>query len=252
MRQGLRISHPRYGLKNVEQFYMEREAELRSGDDSIVLYERWVDERDDSILDGIEAYNREDCLSTYLLREWLLERKAEAQAAWGTEIPWRAPPELREIKPEAEEELAEREALARGAARARRRDGSARGAAARVPPARGEAGLVGVLPAAGADGAGADRGRGVDRRARVGRAGAGGEQEVAHLHVLVPGPAAQARPRRRGRRPVHGRERGDDRRAGRRRRPAAAAARAEAARAAAAAGADSRRRVEHEVPARRR
>jgi predicted RecB family nuclease len=111
VRQGLRISHPRYGLKNVEEFYMEREAELRSGDDSIVLYERWVDERDDSILDGIEAYNREDCLSTYLLREWLLERKAEAEAAWGTAIAWREPPELREIKPEAEEEREEREAL---------------------------------------------------------------------------------------------------------------------------------------------
>ena len=111
VRQGLRISHPHYSLKNVEQFYMEREAELRSGEDSIVLYERWVGERDDSILDGIEAYNREDCHSTYLLREWLLERKAEAQAAWGTEIAWREPPEVREIKPEVEEELAEREAL---------------------------------------------------------------------------------------------------------------------------------------------
>jgi len=111
VRQGLRISHPRYSIKSVEQFYMEREAELRSGDDSIVLYERWVDERDDSILRGIEEYNREDCLSTYLLREWLLERKAEAEAAWGTGIAWRAPPELREIKPEAEEEREERDAL---------------------------------------------------------------------------------------------------------------------------------------------
>ena len=78
---------------------------------AIVLYERWVDERDQSILDGIEAYNREDCLSTYLLREWLIERKADALAAWGTEIPWREPPELREVKLEDEEELAEREAL---------------------------------------------------------------------------------------------------------------------------------------------
>jgi uncharacterized protein len=111
VRQGLRISHPRYSIKNVEQFYMEREAELRSGDDSIVLYERWVEERDDSILRGIEEYNREDCLSTYLLREWLLERKAEAEAAWGTEIAWRPPPELREITPEAEEEREERDAL---------------------------------------------------------------------------------------------------------------------------------------------
>src|SRR5207247_3354144 len=100
VRQGLRISHPRYSIKNVEQFYMEREAELRSGDDSIVLYERWVSEGDDSVLRAIEEYNREDCLSTYLLQKWLLERKAEAAAAWGTEIPWRDPPELREIKPE--------------------------------------------------------------------------------------------------------------------------------------------------------
>jgi predicted RecB family nuclease len=111
VRQGLRISHPRYGLKNVEQFYMEREAELHSGEDSIVLYERWVDERDDSILDGIEAYNREDCLSTDLLREWLLARKADAEEAWGMKIAWRAPPEVREVKPEDEQELAEREAL---------------------------------------------------------------------------------------------------------------------------------------------
>jgi uncharacterized protein len=111
VRQGLRISHPRYSIKNVEEFYMEREAELRSGDDSIILYERWIDDRDDEILATIEAYNREDCLSTYRLREWLLERKAEAEAEWGTEIAWREPPELREIKPEAEEEVAERELL---------------------------------------------------------------------------------------------------------------------------------------------
>jgi predicted RecB family nuclease len=69
VRQGVRISHPRYGLKDVEQFYMERKADLHSGDESIVLYERWIDERDQAILDGIEEYNREDCRSTYLLRE---------------------------------------------------------------------------------------------------------------------------------------------------------------------------------------
>ncbi len=111
VRQGLRISHPSYSIKNVEQFYMEREAELRSGDDSIVLYERWVSERDDSVLRAIEEYNREDCLSTYLLREWLLDRKAEAAATWGIEIPWRDPPELREVRPETVEELAEKDVL---------------------------------------------------------------------------------------------------------------------------------------------
>ncbi len=37
--QGLRLSHERYGLKQVETFYFERTADLRAGDDSIVLYE---------------------------------------------------------------------------------------------------------------------------------------------------------------------------------------------------------------------
>src|SRR6266540_1171230 len=70
-----------------------------------------VSERDDSVLHGIEEYNREDCLSTYLLREWLIERKAEAAATWATEMPWRDPPELREVKPETVEELAEKDLL---------------------------------------------------------------------------------------------------------------------------------------------
>src|SRR3954471_8194629 len=111
VRQGLRISHPRYSLKNVEQFFMARQAALKAGDDSIVLYERWREERDPRILDAISDYNEEDCLSTYLLREWLLERKAEAEAEWGTEIAWRDPPELREPNEEAIEEREERERL---------------------------------------------------------------------------------------------------------------------------------------------
>ena len=109
VRQGLRISHPRYGLKNVEQFFMEREAELRAGDDSILLYERWRLEQDAQILRDIEDYNEEDCLSTYLLREWLLERKAEAAAKWGVEIGWREPPETREPKQEKVEFREERD-----------------------------------------------------------------------------------------------------------------------------------------------
>jgi predicted RecB family nuclease len=90
-RQSLRISYPNYSIKSVEQFYMAREAELRAGDDSILLYERWVDERDDSILQAIEEYNREDCLSTLRLLDWLLDLRPDG-------LPWREPPEPREIK----------------------------------------------------------------------------------------------------------------------------------------------------------
>jgi predicted RecB family nuclease len=71
--QGLRLSHERYGLKQVETFYFERTADLRAGDDSILLYEDWLERRDTAILDAIAAYNREDCLSTLGLRDWLLE-----------------------------------------------------------------------------------------------------------------------------------------------------------------------------------
>jgi uncharacterized protein len=71
--QGLRLSHERYGLKQVEGFYFHRTADLRAGDDSILLYEEWLEKKDMSILDEIAAYNEEDCLSTLGLRDWLLE-----------------------------------------------------------------------------------------------------------------------------------------------------------------------------------
>ncbi|HEX4520586.1 MAG TPA: TM0106 family RecB-like putative nuclease [Gaiellaceae bacterium] len=70
--QGLRLSHPRYGLKQVETFYFERHADLRAGDDSIVLYEDYLESGDTKILDEIAAYNEEDCVSTLGLRDWLL------------------------------------------------------------------------------------------------------------------------------------------------------------------------------------
>jgi len=70
--QGLRLSHERYGLKQVETFYFERHADLRAGDDSIVLYEDWLERHEPKILDEIAVYNEEDCVSTLQLRDWLL------------------------------------------------------------------------------------------------------------------------------------------------------------------------------------
>jgi uncharacterized protein len=90
VRQALRHSHPKYSLKNVETFFMEREAELQAGDDSILLYERWREEHDPAILDEIHAYNDEDCLSTLRLRDWLLELRAQAERQHGAAIPWLA------------------------------------------------------------------------------------------------------------------------------------------------------------------
>ncbi len=90
--QGLRLSHERYGLKQVETFYFERHADLRAGDDSIVLYEEWLERRDPRILDRIAAYNEEDCISTLQLRDWLLPKRPGAAPVPEPRTP-REPPE---------------------------------------------------------------------------------------------------------------------------------------------------------------
>ncbi len=92
VRQTLAISEDGYGLKKLERFYqLVRETEVKKGDDSIVMFERWMTDRDQHILDDIEAYNRDDCRSTLLLRDWLLDRRDEAVAQFGVELPLREP-----------------------------------------------------------------------------------------------------------------------------------------------------------------
>jgi predicted RecB family nuclease len=105
--QGLRLSHERYGLKQVETFYFERHADLRAGDDSIVLYEEWLERRDPEILDRIAAYNEEDCVSTLQLRDWLLPLRPGA-------APVREPAEPREPPESAAETEELRAALLAG------------------------------------------------------------------------------------------------------------------------------------------
>src|SRR5919109_1721577 len=84
VRNGLRVSQPRYSIKNLEVFLpMERRGEIKEGGASIVMFEEWMRTGDESILEGIGAYNEEDCRATLLLRDWLLERKAEAIAQFG-------------------------------------------------------------------------------------------------------------------------------------------------------------------------
>ena len=99
MRQTLRTSHESYSLKDVRQFFMDNagEGDVASAMDSIVEFEQWRETRDQTLLDAIERYNEEDCVSTLRLRDWLLERKVEAQARFGA-IPWRPVPEKPQIR----------------------------------------------------------------------------------------------------------------------------------------------------------
>ena len=109
--RGLAASVPGYGLKEMEAFLdFTRSAPIRDGGTSIVEYERYMQTRDQSILDAIAAYNEEDCVATRVLRDWLLERRAEALAQFGP-FPPPEPEEPRETKPEKLERAELREAL---------------------------------------------------------------------------------------------------------------------------------------------
>lgn len=116
VRQGLRISQPSYSIKKVEAFYTgRRDTTVTDAGDSIVEFERWLEERDPAILAAIEAYNRDDCDSTLGLRDWVLARREEAEREFGVAIPFRPPPEGRTPDPEvAAEAGALRGALLRG------------------------------------------------------------------------------------------------------------------------------------------
>jgi uncharacterized protein len=90
VRQALAISEDGYGLKKLERFYgMPRATDVKKGNESIVMFERWLIEREQRILDDIEAYNRDDCFSTSLLHGWLMERRTEAIAKFGIDFPLR-------------------------------------------------------------------------------------------------------------------------------------------------------------------
>jgi len=79
VRQGIRASVESYSIKKLETFYMpKREGGITAAGFSVVEYERWMEERDPAILDAIAAYNRDDCVSNLLLRDWLEERRVEA------------------------------------------------------------------------------------------------------------------------------------------------------------------------------
>ncbi|MDP3843664.1 MAG: TM0106 family RecB-like putative nuclease [Oxalobacteraceae bacterium] len=73
VREGIRVSEPRYSIKNIEHFYLEgRTGDVTNAGASIVWFERWKETGDPKLLQDIEDYNRDDVRSTFELRQWLL------------------------------------------------------------------------------------------------------------------------------------------------------------------------------------
>ncbi|HYM83119.1 MAG TPA: TM0106 family RecB-like putative nuclease, partial [Candidatus Dormibacteraeota bacterium] len=114
VRQGLRASVESYSIKRLEPLYgFERSVDLRDAGSSIVAFETWLqvggDPVDDpGILERIEGYNRDDCVSNMRLRGWLEDRRSELEARVGEALPRPGPGEPASV------EL--RESLARVAA----------------------------------------------------------------------------------------------------------------------------------------
>jgi uncharacterized protein len=92
VRRSLRTSHGSYSIKAVRQFFMPEAGSgaVTGGAESVVEFQRWLDTGDSRILDAIERYNEEDCLSTLRLRDWLLDRKREVETHAGVQIPFAA------------------------------------------------------------------------------------------------------------------------------------------------------------------
>jgi hypothetical protein len=106
VRQSLRAGMESYSLKDVEKMFFTRSADVSSGNEAVIEFERWLDDHDGPRLEAIAAYNSEDCLATRGLRDWLLARREEAATEYGVEIPFLPPPD-RTSGPEPDETPAE-------------------------------------------------------------------------------------------------------------------------------------------------
>lgn len=82
VKEAIRTSEEGYSIKNLESFYMEkRQGEVATAAESIVVYNNWQKTGDNNLLKEIEEYNEIDCISTKLLRDWLLKLRPES-ASW--------------------------------------------------------------------------------------------------------------------------------------------------------------------------
>ena len=92
VRQGIRASVESYSIKKLEPLYgFKRVIDLRDAGDSIVQFETWLElgegQERDEILREIEGYNRDDCVSTLLLRNWLEGQRTALERELGETLP---------------------------------------------------------------------------------------------------------------------------------------------------------------------
>jgi predicted RecB family nuclease len=117
VRQGIRASVESYSIKRIEHFYMPvREGPVTEAGFSVVQYETWRRDADhpEQLLDELAAYNRDDCISTWLLRDWLEDRRREAIAhGWAMPRPVVTPEDAAAVEARLAETRRREDALRR-------------------------------------------------------------------------------------------------------------------------------------------
>ena len=109
VRQGVRASVESYSIKRLEPFYgFARRVDLLAATRALIRFEVRLESGDaaaapDELRTEIAGYNRDDCLSTLRLAEWLEERRRELEASTGQPVPR---PALRDEERDREQEPA--------------------------------------------------------------------------------------------------------------------------------------------------
>jgi uncharacterized protein len=82
IKQAIQVSENSYSIKEIEKFYdYKRSGEVKKANVSGDYYSEYIETKEQRLLDEIESYNKQDCHSTYELRNWLVKIRPEA-AGW--------------------------------------------------------------------------------------------------------------------------------------------------------------------------
>ena len=78
--QSVRTSEKDMSLKSIEGvlYNFKRKGDVKKAEESVKLYDFWLSSKDEKTKNDIIEYNKEDCVSTFYLREFLIEKKPES------------------------------------------------------------------------------------------------------------------------------------------------------------------------------
>ena len=66
-------------LKSIESvlYNFKRKGDVKKAEDSVKLYDYWLASKNEKTKKDIIEYNKEDCISTFHLREFLIKNKPD-------------------------------------------------------------------------------------------------------------------------------------------------------------------------------